>query len=33
MHRSLSNGLLRMLAAAFEGGSFGPFSSNDDFNF
>ena len=33
MHRSLSNGLLRMLAAAFEGGSFGPFSSNDDFDF
>ncbi|MGZ6386656.1 MAG: HEAT repeat domain-containing protein [Ktedonobacteraceae bacterium] len=33
MHRSLSNGLLRMLAAAFEGGSFGPFSSKDDFDF
>jgi len=33
MHRSLSNGLLRMLAAAFEGGSFGPFSGNDDFDF
>jgi len=33
MHRSLSNGLLRMLAGAFEGGSFGPFSRNDDFAF
>jgi hypothetical protein len=33
MHRSLNNGLLRMLAAAFEGGSFGPFSSNDVFDF
>jgi hypothetical protein len=38
MHRSLSNGLLRIMAEAFEGGPFGsfPFSQftgKDDFYF
>jgi hypothetical protein len=33
MHRSLSNGLLRMMAAAFKGLQPGPFDEKDDFYF